>query len=182
MTIPEILRQFHDLFIGNERFYSVLGTAINVDEEKRTCDLQPVEDTAIRTKVRLQSVISETQGFVLIPKEGSFIAVSFFDKSKGFVALTSELEKIIIDTALVQFNRGDNGGLINIEGLVNRMNNMENKLNGLVGDFNAHTHATTATIQATSVLGIITPTAPPSTNIVSPITNRNDFEDNAIKH
>ena len=181
MTIPEILRAFHDRFIGNERFYAVIGTAVNVDETKRTCDLEPLEDDATRVGIRLQSVISETQGFVLIPKEGSFIAVSFFDKSKGFVSLTSELEKIIIDTALVQFNRGDNGGLINIEGLVNRMNNIEGKLNGLVGDFNAHIHATTATIDATGVLGIITPTAP-STNTIAPITNRNNFEDNAIKH
>lgn len=94
MTIPQILREFHDRFMGNERFYSVIGTAINVDETKRTCDFDPLEDDAIRTGVRLQSVISETQGFVLIPKEGSFIAVSFFDKSKAFVSLTSEIEKI----------------------------------------------------------------------------------------
>lgn len=94
MTIPQILREFHDRFMGNEKFYSVIGRAVNVDEEKRICDLEPLEDEATRVGIRLQSVIDETRGFVLIPKEGSFIAVSFFDKSKGFVSLTSEIEKI----------------------------------------------------------------------------------------
>lgn len=182
MTIPQILRAFHDNFIGNERFYSVIGRAVNVNEEERICDLEPLEDEATRVGIRLQSVIGETQGFVLIPKDRSFIAVSFFDKSKGFVSLTSELEKILIDTALVQYNGGENGGLINIEGLVSRMNEIENKLNGLVDNFNAHIHVTTATVGATAVPGVIVPTTPPSTNKVIPVTNRNDFEDNAIKH
>jgi len=182
MTIPQILREFHDRFMGNERFYSVIGTAVNVDETKRTCNLEPLEDDAIRTGVRLQSVISETQGFVLIPKEGSFIAVTFFDKSKGFVSLTSELEKIIIDTDLVQFNGGNNGGLINIEGLVDRMNEIETKLNGFVDDFNSHIHITTATVGATPTPGILASPSPSSTNKVVPETQRSDFEDNKIKH
>ena len=118
----------------------------------------------------------------MIPKEGSFIAVNFFDKSKGFVSLTSELEKIIIDTDLVQYNGGDNGGLINIEGLVDRMNEIESKLNGLVDDFNTHIHITTATFMATPTLGIIAPTTPSSTNKVIPETKRSDFEDNKVTH
>ena len=51
MTIPQILREFHDRFIVNERFYAVIGTAVNVDETKRNCDLEPLEDDATRVGI-----------------------------------------------------------------------------------------------------------------------------------
>ena len=90
----EILEEFVALQLDKENFYSIIGKAINVDAKERTCDLESIEGNATRTGIRLQSVISETKGFVLIPKKDSFIVASFFDKSKGFVSLTSGIEKI----------------------------------------------------------------------------------------
>ena len=94
MEIPGILEAFHDMFTDTEQFYSQIGKAVNVDETKRTCDFEPIEDIAKREGIRLQSLISESKGFVLIPKEGSDIIVTFLNKSTGFVSLTSEIEKI----------------------------------------------------------------------------------------
>ena len=130
-NINEIFEEFISKQIDRENFYSIEGKAVNVDEAARTCDLEPTEDIAPRAGIRLQAVIDETKGFVLIPKEGSFIVVSFFDRTTGFVSLTSEIEKILIDTDLVQFNGGDNGGLININDLVTQMNKAQNDLNSL---------------------------------------------------
>ena len=67
----------------------------------------------------------------MIPKEDSFIVASFFDRTTGFVSLTSELEKILIDTDLVQYNGGNNGGMINIDDLVGQLNKVEDDLNAL---------------------------------------------------
>ena len=90
----EIFEEFFKNQIDKENFYSVIGKAVNVDSDKRTCDIESIEGNATRSGIRLQSVVSESKGFVLIPKEDSFIVVSFFDRSTGFVSLTSEVEKI----------------------------------------------------------------------------------------
>ena len=94
LNTREILEEFVANQIDRENFYSIIGKAVNVDSDARTCDLEPIEDEAPRAGIRLQSVIGETKGFVLIPKEGSFIVASFFDRTTGFVSLTSEIEKI----------------------------------------------------------------------------------------
>lgn len=135
LSIREIFEEIIANQIDRENFYSVLGKAVNVDEATRTCDLEPIEDNAPRAGIRLQSAESGTTGIVLIPKEGSFIVASFFDKRTGFVSLTSELEKILIDTDLVQYNGGDNGGLINIDDLVSQLNKIETDINTLKSIF-----------------------------------------------
>ncbi|MGR3178298.1 MAG: hypothetical protein ACUZ8E_09620 [Candidatus Anammoxibacter sp.] len=94
MEIREILEEFINNELVKEQFYSQIGKAVNVNADKRTCDFEPISDIAKREGIRLQSLISESKGFVLIPKEGSDIVVTFLNKSTGFVSLTSEIEKI----------------------------------------------------------------------------------------
>jgi len=94
LSMTEILEQFLSERLDRENFYSVLGKAINVDSDKRICDLESIEGDANRAGINLQAVESETKGVVLIPKEGSFIIATFTDKRTGFVSLTSEIEKI----------------------------------------------------------------------------------------
>lgn len=131
LNIREIFEEYIANQIDKENFYSVIGKAVNVDETTRTCDLEPIEDDSPRAGINLQSAQDGTTGMVIIPKEDSFIVVSFFDSTTGFVSLTSEVEKILIDTDLVQYNGGDNGGLINISDLVTEMNKSQNDLNSL---------------------------------------------------
>ena len=94
LNIRELFEEFVKNQLDKENFYSVIGKAVNVDSDKRICDLESIEGNATRAGIRLQSVVSESKGFVLIPKKDSFIVVSFFDGSTGFVSLTSEIEKI----------------------------------------------------------------------------------------
>ena len=118
--------------IDRENFYSIEGKAVNVNEQARTCDFEPIEANAPRAGIKLQSVIDGNTGFVLIPKEGSFVVASFFDKRTGFVSLTSEIEKILIDTDLVQFNGGSNGGLVNINDMVTEYNKTSALIQALI--------------------------------------------------
>ena len=94
MEIREIFEEFVNNELAKEQFYSQIGKAVNVDETKRTCEFEPIEDIAKREGIRLQSIISESKGFVLIPKENSDIIVTFLNRSTGFVSLTSQIEKI----------------------------------------------------------------------------------------
>ncbi len=181
MEAPELLRAFHDHFIAPESFYSEIGKAVNVNEEDRTCDFEPIEDKSNRVGIRLQSAIGSSLGLVQIPKEGSFIVVTFFDTKTGFVSLCEEIDKILIDTDLVQFNGGGNGGLINISDNVDKLNNLESKVNELITAFNAHSHITTATVAATPTPGIIAPT---TTTVVGSLTATkvSDLEDEKVTH
>lgn len=135
--IPEILEEFISNALKKEKIYSMVGTAKNVDEVKRICDFTPIGDEADRFDVRLQSAESQTLGLVLIPKEGSFIIISFMNRTQAFVSLTSELEKVLVDTDLFQFNGGDNDGLVKIGDLIAKLNNLENDINNLKSIFSA---------------------------------------------
>ena len=182
LNLSEILEQFVKGQLDKENFYSIIGKAVNVNEDERTCDLEPIEDEATREGIRLQSAIDGDNGFVLIPKENSFIVVSFFDSRTGFVSLTSELEKIIWDVELTQINGGDNGGLINIEPLIDKINQLEDALNSHIKIFNSHIHITTATV-GTGPPGVIAPTTPgDTTNTIVPTTSKSDLEDTSVLH
>ena len=154
--------------IDAENFYSQIGKATNVDETKRTCDFTPIEADSKVTGVRLQGALSSTKGIVLVPKDNSAIVVSFFDRLTGFVVLTDELEKIIIDTDLVVFNGGSDDGMVKINDLVTQLNNLENA-------FNAHTHITTATVSGGSP-GVLAVTVAPVTPTI-----KSDMENAKIK-
>lgn len=127
----EILDEWIANALKQEKIYSIIGTVSNIDEVKRICDVTPLGDEATRFDVRLQSAISKKVGIVLIPKDGSDVIISFMNKTQAFVSLTSTLEKILIDTDLVQFNGGDNKGLVNVVDLVSKLNTLENDLNTL---------------------------------------------------
>ena len=94
MEISEIFEDFISNSLRKEKIYSEIGKAVNVNESRRTCDFQPVGDAAKRFDIRLQGNISEGKGFVLIPKKDSIIAVTYLNRTTGFVSLTSEIEKI----------------------------------------------------------------------------------------
>lgn len=182
LSNSEIFDQIITTLLDREKFYSIEGKAVNVNEDERTCDIEPIEDIAPRSGIKLQAAISGTNGFVLIPKEDSFIVVSFFDTRTGFVSLTSELEKIIWDVELTQINGGDNGGLINIEPLIDKINQLEDALNSHITIFNSHIHITTATV-GTGPPGVIAPTTPGDTsNTITPTTSKSDLEDTNVIH
>jgi hypothetical protein len=131
MELDEVIELFTHRVINKERFYSQYGTAKDVDKDTRTCTFVPAGDDAERFNIRLQATMSGKLGFIIVPKEGSDIAVTFVNKSTGFVSLTTEAEKILIDTETFQMNGGEKGGLINVEDLISKLNAIEKDLNNL---------------------------------------------------
>jgi len=162
--------------LSQEKYYSEYGTATNIDEAKRTCTFNPASDAAPRENIRLQSVMSQSTGFVLVPKEGSSIGVTFVNKITGFVAVTTEISEMIIDTELTIFNGGENGGMVNVEPLTTKINALEKEINILksifktwipiINDGGAALKALTATFSA----GTLT------------TTTRNEIEDEKVQH
>ncbi len=168
---------------NDDEIFSTVGEVSDVDESARTCTITPANGTAQIIGCRLQSGIDSQSGFVMIPKEGSNAVATFLSNETAYLALMDAVDKILIDTDLVEFNGGDNGGLINIQSLVDKINAVESSINNHITVFNTHTHITTATIGPTAVVGVIAPTIPgDNTNTITPSTTVNDLEDDKIKH
>ena len=160
---------------GDFEFNAIIGTVTSVDETQRICDVQPLMDDAAFLNVRLQGAEGLATGFVMIPKVDSYVIILPMDEFEACVVLTTEIDKILVDTELTQFNGGSLGGLINIEDLVSKLNNLENRVN-LLGEY-MKTHVHLDPVSGTT--GIITPT-PTYTNLG--ITDRDDLEDTKITH
>ncbi len=78
----------------NDEIYSIIGTVIDIDESKRTCDVKPVNGDAIIYDVRLQALISSANSVTLFPKKDSFVIVSFLGKEDAFVSMYGEVDHI----------------------------------------------------------------------------------------
>ena len=130
--------------------------------------------------VRLRAVVnSETSKILVTPKTGSYVLVADLsgDLSQLAVVGYSEVEKIEVDANdKIIFNGGENKGLIQIEKLTQ-------KLNDLVNKFNQHTHPGTfsGTIGGAPVSGTINATSIP-TQITEPFFVKSDYEDENITH
>lgn len=154
--LKDIIRQ-----LANEGSSASLlvGTVSAVDTEARTVDVEPINEDAPILSVNLQANQGATKGVVLFPRKGSYVAVAMLSGyAAGVVVLTEDVESIEvnindgtklvitedgmslnvkdgitldIDDSAAVFNGGDLGGLINIEDLTSKLNNIEREINNL---------------------------------------------------
>lgn len=136
-----------------------VGTVSAVDTKTRTVDVEPINEDAPVLGVNLQANQEATLGVVLFPRVGSYVAVAMLSGyAAGVVVLTEDVESIEvnindgtklvitedgmslnvkdgitldIDDSAAVFNGGDLGGLINIEDLTSKLNNIEREINNL---------------------------------------------------
>jgi hypothetical protein len=128
LTIKEAIQ---NIVKNEEEIYSLIGVVAEVDESKRTTTVFPIDGSAQIYDVKLQANESGTTGLVQIPTEGSEVVVKFLSKETAFVSLCTEVDKVLIDTEEITINGGSNGGLININDLITKINTVENDLNSL---------------------------------------------------
>ena len=105
-----------------------------------TCTVTRVLDGLEIADVRLNCHITENEGIVVTPKVNSFVLVTNIDGRQHFVSQCSEVEKITIDcNGDIIINGGNNGGLINIEKLTQKINTIEKNINTLKEKINTWT-------------------------------------------
>lgn len=122
MTTTNELRRALQQKYG-EKPVTILGTIAAVDENSKTCNID--DDSFMMYGIRLQSVTNAAAGILKVPKIGAQALAVKIEDGDGFMLLDcAEYDKII-------FNGGTNGGLINIQSLVNKINAIENDLNSL---------------------------------------------------
>ncbi len=107
-----------------------LFTAKVLSADGETCCVDI--DGLVLSDVQLRAVVNgEESGILITPKTGSYVTVADLsgDLTRTVVVGFSEVERIKI-------NGGHNGGLINIEDLVERLNYIEDKIGDLMDIFN----------------------------------------------
>lgn len=173
--MPEIKELLQKIAKEGLEVYSVPAKVTEVDEDTRTIDVEPLNGDPEIFGVNLQADPEQEDGIVLIPTKDSTVLVTFLDNTRAFVSLFSQVDKVLVDIEEYTFNGGDNGGLINIEDLVTKLNNVENKVNTLL----------------TTLKSITVPLAPSGSVPFAPFfssvtdlttTSKSDLEDDKIKH
>lgn len=94
--ISDLLNKIIDT--NTDGVFSLVGEVIEVNESARTCDVQPLNGTAILFDVKLQADESLNKGLVIFPTIGSNVIVTFLNAQTGFVSAFSTFDKAEIVT------------------------------------------------------------------------------------
>jgi hypothetical protein len=179
----------------------LVGTVTARHDDRRTVDVEPINEGAPILEVNLQANQEGALGVVLFPREGSYVAVAMLScYAAGVVVLTDDVESIEvnindgtkltiteagvslnvqdgitldIDKNAAVFNGGDLGGLINIADLTGKINDLVGTVNSFISSFNSHSHT-----------GTHGPTTPPVASFSDTAAQfkRGDYEDKTVKH
>lgn len=203
-NIAEAIRE---LAKGGKPTTSLICIVDSVDKEARTVDCTPLDESAPILGVNLQANQNSSCGVVFFPRVGSFVVVGFIaDGNAGVVLCSDDIEsielvvsnetsRVIIDEEQVSiyvgketsaeltkdgvvFNGGTLGGLIKVEDLTK-------KINDLIDAFNNHTHIlqsnTVSVVGSPSAQSNPAPITVPA--IITKHTNvtRDDFENEKVK-
>ena len=106
--------------------YSIVCEVLAVTGDK--CDCSPVNGDADLIDVRLQA--STTTGILITPTVGSNVVVSLLSNGSAFVSMYSDIDSI-------QLNGSNYDGLVKVNDLVTKLNNLENDLNTLKTAFSS---------------------------------------------
>ena len=111
-----------------EENYAIPCTVVSVDEVALTCVCAPVNGDSDILDVRLQA--GEGNGVVIIPAVDSVVMVTMINSMTGYVGMVSQVDSI-------QLLDGSFGGLIKIDEIVTKLNNLESDINDLKTAFSS---------------------------------------------
>ncbi|KAA2242798.1 hypothetical protein F0L74_09730 [Chitinophaga agrisoli] len=156
-----------------DEVYIIACTVDAVNEGERACDCIAIGGEAVTDIPGVQLMAEVDDGILYIPAIGSTVIVVYSKRNVPYIALYSELSAIryvvgdsTIDVTegLIKLNNGDFGGLVKVEDLVTKLNNLETLVNDFIQKYNTHVHTGVQTGAGTSAVttavetGSLTPT------------------------
>ena len=179
-SIYDLLKKIIKSVLSVEDYYSERGTIKSVNINDRTCIVTLIGGGEL-TDVKLQATAESNKGILVEPKTDTPCIVTFMGRGDAYLSMIDEVENYYLNAGSdITFNDGDNEGLINISELTSKLNNLKTEINSLITSYNSHIHVTTATISATPVVGVISPTTSQASSVSS--FNKSDYEDTNVKH
>lgn len=178
---------------------ALVCTVDEIDKAARTIDCTPINEGAPLLGVNLQANQGADFGLCLFPEKGSFVVVGFVaDGAAGVVLLTEKIESaeiVIGDTSAVMdadglridtekmsahinreniiFNGGDLNGLVVIQKLTDKLNELKDTVNDLITKYNTHVHVCAAPGSPCKPVDVPAQTAK--------AFNKSDYENTKIK-
>ena len=135
--LKEAIRQLAGTAV-EESVYTVLAEVVTVDLDARTCTCQTIGGkTAAEMKtVSLMAEVSD--GYLMEPEIGSTVIIAWSSRMLPYVVMFSDIKNIYLDaSSKIIMNQGTYGGLVKVQDLVIRLNNIENAFNLLNAKVNA---------------------------------------------
>lgn len=177
-TLSEIRDKIRKIATASPVGVCYTAKVVSVDGECCTVELEGMR----LTDVRLRAVVNGEESRLLItPKVDSYVQLLDLngDFAQMMVIAYSEVDKVeltVNDTIAINaddtivMNGGNNDGLVKI-------NELTRKLNELVDTFNGHTHTVATTGSATAQEGTAAATTSPASTF-----NKRDYENDKILH
>jgi hypothetical protein len=167
--IKEMLNKLIDLGQAPMR-----GTVLEVDEATFTCNVQPENgdtiyigvlyflntDEAMSNKVVMTPALNAECIFIPMSKEVAYLV---FANNYSKTSIEINGNKIVIEGNSITINDGNLGGLVKVNDLVSRLNNIEQAFNELLVKLTAHVHADST---PSPVLSVLTPISVTSKNMI----------------
>lgn len=119
--ISEIIRRIVNP-LGLDSFWIVIGEVISVNEDERTCVVQPINDKSEAEIPNVQLSAEANDGQLLIPEVGSAVIVGRSEKFQPFIIQTSDLAKYILYAESITFNGSTHGGIPIADEIANQVN------------------------------------------------------------
>jgi hypothetical protein len=176
MTIPEAITSLIKNEIQKEEVYVKVGKASSIILGEKIFTFIPDDGSAPVEKVRLKSIQTTTGGsFVIIPEEGSYVVIAFINSVDAICLHVEVAQSITLDSPTFTINGGENGGLININPLTEKLNSLVSSVNAFISIFTSHTHSGVQTGGGT--------TAPPASAPSNAQNfNASDYLDDKVLH
>lgn len=183
-NIKKAIRQM----AGNAPMQTYLCKVVSVD--KHVCDCEPVSGGANFLDVRLRSILDNgTGGIILKPKVDSLVIIGLLENNEAtaFVIAYSDIDELYfksdggmtfeVKKDVIKINGDTHGSVVKVKELTEKLNNLEDALNGLIAKFNTHTHpyVNVATPAVTSVTTQI------DTDVITP-TQKSEISNDKVKH
>jgi len=133
----------------------LVGEAIAVDEGDATIDVQPADGGAVYYSVRLRAADADSgMGVIAVPAVGAQVICAMDSAHSGIMLYATKVDKYSIrlsDSIAIEgsnsgwvINGGNNGGVVLVEKLVDKLNKLERRVNDLLLWMKTHVHTSSA--------------------------------------
>ena len=93
-NLADIMRDFVIRVLGEQSFYSERARVTAVDLENNTCTVETLIDKSEIFDVIINAYRGALYGVFPVPKVGSVVTISFYERNEAYVAKMGELEQL----------------------------------------------------------------------------------------